>query len=259
MLDIVSLPQSVGTMSAHESRSAKYTHLPTSQVIEYMRQADFVPVHAVETKARKEHKRGFQKHMLRFRHEGRNALVGDSLPEIVVINSHDGSTGLQLWSGVFRMVCSNGMVVASETYGKISLPHRGDLQGKVIDASYKVIDNAKKALVGVQEWSKIEMSRMDQLDFAAAALITRYDDLKASPVRPQEILQVNRIEDQGSDLWTIFNVVQENLTRGGIGGIKKLDNGRYGYRSVRPVRGVGRNVELNADLWRLADSYAKVA
>ena len=47
--------------------------------------------------------------------------------------------------------------------------------------------------------------------------------------------------------------------RGGIGGIKKLDNGRYGYRSVRPVRGVGRNVELNADLWRLADSYAKVA
>lgn len=259
MLDIVSMPQSVQALTAHQSRSAKYTHLPTSKVIEYMRQADFLPVQAVETRARKEHKRGFQKHMIRFRHEGSNVMVNDSFPEIVVINSHDGSTGLQLWSGVFRMVCSNGMVVASETYGKVSLPHRGDLQSKVIDASYTVIDNAKKALVGVQEWTKINMSRKYQLDFAAAALVTRYDDLKASPVQPHEILQVNRAEDQGSDLWTIFNVVQENLIRGGIGGIKKLDNGRYGYRSVRPVRGVGRNVELNADLWRLADSYAKVA
>ena len=259
MLDIVSMPQSVQSMAAHQSRSPKYTHLPTSQVIEYMRQADFLPVHAVETKARKVDKRGFQKHMIRFRHQGLTALVGDSLPEIVVINSHDGSTGLQLWSGIFRIVCSNGLVVASETYGKVSLPHRGDLQGKVIDASYKVIDNANKALIGVQEWSKIGMSRSDQLDFAAAALVTRYDSLKDAPVQPHEILKVNRTEDQGSDLWSTFNVVQENLIRGGVGSLRQLDNGRIGFRSVRPVRGVGRNVDLNADLWRLADSYAKVA
>jgi len=224
-----------------------------------MKEADFLPVHAVETKARKADKRGFQKHMIRFRHQGLTALVGDSLPEIVVINSHDGSTGLQLWSGIFRIVCSNGLVVASETYGKVSLPHRGDLQGKVIDASYKVIDNANKALTGVQEWSKIGMTRADQLDFAAAALVTRYDSLKDAPVQPHEILKVNRSEDQGSDLWSTFNVVQENLIRGGVGSLRQLDNGRIGFRSVRPVRGVGRNVDLNADLWRLADSYAKVA
>jgi len=259
MLDIVSMPQSVQAMAAHESRSPKYTHLPTAKVIEYMREADFVPVHAVETRARKADKRGFQKHMLRFRHQGLTALVGDSLPEIVVINSHDGSTGLQLWSGVFRLICSNGMVVASETYGKVSLPHRGDLQGKVIDASYKVIDNANKALIGVQEWSKIDLDRSAQLDFAAAALMARYDDLKASPVQPHEILKVNRAEDQGNDLWTTFNVVQENLIRGGVGSLRQLDNGRIGFRSVRPVRGVGRYVELNADLWRLADSFAQVA
>ena len=86
MLDIVSMPQSVQAMAAHESRSPKYTHLPTAKVIEYMKEADFVPVHAVETRARKADKRGFQKHMLRFRHQGLTALVGDSLPEIVVIN-----------------------------------------------------------------------------------------------------------------------------------------------------------------------------
>jgi len=259
MLDIVSMPQSVQAMAAHESRSPKYTHLPTAKVIEYMREADFVPVHAVETKARKADKRGFQKHMIRFRHQGLTALVGDSLPEIVVINSHDGSTGLQLWSGVFRMVCSNGMVVASETYGKVSLPHRGDLQGKVIDASYKVIDNANKALIGVQEWTKIDLDRSAQLDFAAAALMARYDDLKASPVQPWSLLESRRSEDEANDLWTVFNKVQENLIRGGVGGLKKLDNGRHGWRTVRPVRGVGRNVELNADLWRLADSFAQVA
>lgn len=260
MLDQVFLPQSVGTKEKHMSRSEKYSHLPTSQIVDWLGKADFVPVRAVETKVRKADKQGFQKHMIRFRHMETTGLMGESLPEVVVINSHDGTCGLQMWAGIFRMVCSNGIVAASVTYKKVSIPHRGELEGKVIDASYRVINDAKRALIGVQEWGKIELSRKDQLDFAARGLIARYGELKDSPVEPYQILQVNRPEDAKVDLWTTFNVVQENLIRGGIAGYNRVDdNGLNIRRTVRPIRGVGQNVELNTDLWQIAEDYAIAA
>ena len=259
MLDLVNMPYSVGQTTKHDSRSEKYAHIPTTHVIDLLTQADFVPVRAYETKTRKADKQGFQKHMIRFRHESLG-YQGDSVPEIVVINSHDGSTGLQLWSGMFRMVCSNGIVAASETYAKISLAHRGGLEQKIIDASYKVIENSHKALLGVQEWSKITLSQSNRLDFAAKALAARYGDNKYQwAVSPERLLVPRRLDDKGDDLWRTFNVIQENLTQGGIGAPKRLGNGNIGYRSVRAIRSVGKNVELNADLWQLAEEYAMAA
>ena len=256
MLDLVNMPYSVGQTTKHDSRSEKYSHVPTSKVIDLLRGADFVPVKAYETKTRKADRHGFQKHMVRFRHESLG-YQGDSVPEIVVINSHDGTTGLQLWSGMFRMICSNGIVAASETYAKVSLAHRGDLEGKIIEASYKVIENSNKALQGVQEWSKITLSPNDQHAFAYMALEARYGDNKSLwPIQPKHLLTARRCEDIGNDLWRVFNVVQENLIKGGQGSIKRLEDGRMGYRSTRAIRSVGRNVELNADLWQLAESMA---
>jgi len=256
MLDLVNMPYSVGQTTKHDSRTDKYVHVPTSNVIDLLVKENFVPVKAYETKTRKADKQGFQKHMVRFRHESLG-YQGDSVPEIVVINSHDGTTGLQMWSGMFRMICSNGIVAASETYAKVSLAHRGDLEGKIIDASYKVIENSNKALLGVQEWQKISLSDSDRLDFAARALVARYGlDEQQWAVKPDRLLVPRRLDDQGYDLWKTFNVVQENLTQGGIGSFKRLENGNIGYRSVRAIRSVGKNVELNADLWQIAEDYA---
>jgi len=256
MLDLVNMPYSVGQTTKHDSRSEKYAHIPTTHVIDLLTQADFVPVRAYETKTRKADKQGFQKHMVRFRHESLG-YQGDSVPEIVVINSHDGTTGLQLWSGMFRMVCSNGIVAASETYAKISLAHRGGLEQKIIEASYKVIEQSNKALLGVQQWSHIMMTDGERLGFAEAALHARYgNNTDDHPIDPRKLLTPRRQDDVGCDLWRTFNVVQENLIKGGLGSYKRLDTGRIGYRSVRAIKGVGRNVELNADLWQIAERHA---
>lgn len=260
MLDTVSHFATIHQDAPHASRSDKYSHLKTSELIEIMGQADFKPSKIIETRVRKTDKQGFQKHMVRFRHSGVSALVGDSLPEIVAINSHDGSTGFQLWAGIFRLICSNGMVVASHTYGKISIPHRGDIGGKIIDASYRVIDNAQKALTGVQEWTKIRMTESQQIDFAANALALRYGSIEESPVHPVSALIARRNDDLGDDLWRVFNRVQENVTRGGLVGYNRVnEQGERIRRSVRPVRGIDTNIGLNADLWKQAEAFAMAA
>jgi hypothetical protein len=256
MLDLVNMPYSVGQTTKHDSRTDKYVHVPTSKVIDLLMAESFVPVKAYETKTRKADKQGFQKHMVRFRRDDMET-IGDSLPEIVVINSHDGTTGLQLWSGMFRMICSNGIVAASDTYAKVSLAHRGDLEGKIIDASYRVIEQSNKALLGVQQWSHIMLTDGQRLGFAESALRARYgDNTDDWAVDPRKLLTPRRGDDVGCDLWKVFNVIQENVIKGGLGSYKRLDNGRIGYRSVRAVRGVGRNVELNADLWQIAERVA---
>lgn len=256
MLDLVNMPYSVGQTTKHESRTDKYVHVPTSNVIDLLMREHFIPVKAYETKTRKADKQGFQKHMVRFRRDDMET-IGDSLPEIVVINSHDGTTGLQLWSGMFRMICSNGIVAASDTYAKVSLAHRGDLENKIIDASYRVIEQSNRALLGVQEWSHIYLSDGQRLGFAESALRARYGDNTADwAIDPRKLLTPRRSDDVGSDLWKVFNVIQENVIKGGLGSYKRLENGRIGYRSVRSVRGVGRNVELNADLWQIAERVA---
>ena len=61
----------------------------------------------------------FTKHMIRFRHMGANVVkVGDNIPEkVILINSHDGTSAYKLYSGIFRVVCTNGLVVLLSEYG----------------------------------------------------------------------------------------------------------------------------------------------
>ncbi|MDE9567420.1 DUF945 domain-containing protein, partial [Xenorhabdus bovienii] len=77
------------------------------------------------------------RHMLRLRREGEILL--DDVPEIILVNSHDGSSSYQMIPGVFRFVCNNGLV-CGETFGDIRVPHKGDVVGKVIEGAYSVVD-----------------------------------------------------------------------------------------------------------------------
>jgi hypothetical protein len=91
---------------AHESRSDRYTYIPTSNVIEGMMQSGFQVFNAVESRYRDAGKAGFTKHMLRFRQPGTIAIVGDSFLEVVLVNAHDGSSTYQLFGGIFRFTCA---------------------------------------------------------------------------------------------------------------------------------------------------------
>ena len=96
----------------HESRSQRYTYIPTVAVLDELRKEGFQPFMVTQTRVRNEDRREFTKHMIRLRHAGQINARGEA-NEIILLNSHDGSSSYQMLAGMFRFVCSNGLVVVT--------------------------------------------------------------------------------------------------------------------------------------------------
>ena len=79
------------------------------------------------------------------------------------------------------------------------------------------------------------------------------DEAHNYPVHEGRLLQPRRIEDTSKDLWTTFNVVQENIIKGGM--YTRGSDGRS--RRARAIKSVNEDQRLNKALWILADSLAK--
>lgn len=236
----------------HESRSQRYAYIPTIQVVEGLRNEGFMPFAACQSKSRIEGKSEFTKHMIRFRKEGQ--MIAQEANEIILINSHDGTSSYQMLAGMFRFVCQNGMVTG-DTIQDIRVPHRGNIVDNVIDAAYTVVEQFDVANESMVVMKGTELTRPEQEIFAKAALALKYgEEDDKQPIQPRQLLLPKRYDDNREDLWTKFNVVQENLMRGGQRG-----RAASGKRvTTRPVQSIDNNVKLNKALWILADEMAKL-
>lgn len=251
---------SVFAETAHDSRSDRYTYLPTIDVVRGLCSEGFAPVFACEAKSRDATKLGYTKHMLRFRRDYGDRFDND-VPEVILINSHDGSTSYQIVAGVFRFVCCNGLVLG-DTYGEVRVRHTGDAISEVIEGSYEVIDTAEKAMVSVDQLKAIDLQPAEREAFGEAALSIRYLDEKTgqveSPITVDQLLRPRRDADQGSSLWTTFNSVQENMLRGGLRGRRRDANNRIRRARTREIKGIDQNVKLNRALWTLTERMAEL-
>ena len=112
----------------HTSRSQNYTYIPTITVLESLQREGFQPFFACQTRVRDPGRRGYTKHMLRLRRAGE--INGEHVPEIILLNSHDGTSSYQMLPGYFRFVCQNGCV-CGQSLGEVRVPHRGNVVEKV--------------------------------------------------------------------------------------------------------------------------------
>jgi hypothetical protein len=182
---------------------------------------------------------------------------GDVLPEIVLDNSHDGTGAYRLMAGLFRLACLNGLIVAEGNVTSVSVRHVGAATaGKVIDGAFQVLEETPKAVAAIGEWRGIALPEPARVAFAEAARDLRWgrDDANntLAPVEAAQLLRANRLTDNGNDLWTTFNRVQENVIRGGVAG-RGSTNRRL---TTRAVNSPAANVKLNRDLWALAANVA---
>lgn len=257
---IIARCPSVFAEDKHESRSERYTYLPTRELLAGLRREGFFPVEVRQGGSKDEHKRNFTKHMIRLRRNlGQLARVGDSIPEVVLINSHDGTSSYQLYQGWFRLVCLNGMVAADPNKPSgmgIKVGHRGDILGEVIEASYRVISDSDEMVPVIEEMTQLQLSQQEQRAFAVAAAELRLND--DAQFNPASILLPHRREDVGHDLWRVFNRAQENLTKGGVCYVTKTTDGKEQHRKAREPKSIDGNVKLNRALWTLAEEMRKI-
>jgi hypothetical protein len=242
---------SVLATEAHESRSDKYLFIPTIDILRGMWREGFAPYEVRQTLTRDVGKRAFTRHMVRLRH--RSAVSSqEEVPEIILINSHDGASSFHLMAGFFRFVCSNGLI-AGDVSTDVRIRHSGDVLGSVIEGSYEVLRATQEIGKRRDEYKQIVLSEREQLLLADEAIKLRWDDKKA-PITPNRVIRPNRHQDEKPTLWNTFNTIQENLLRGGQSG--RSSTGRR--LTTRPVTGVSENVKLNRALWSLTDRMAEL-
>ncbi len=258
---------SIFSVSPHESRSIRYAHIETASIVESLRSEGFLPFAAKQNKARIVEKRNFVKHMIRFRRpewvEG-DLAVGAAIPEVVLINSHDGSSAYQLMAGLFRLVCTNGLIIADRSVGAVHVRHGGDVIPQVIAGAERILKDVDQVVIAQKSWTALPMSSDDQTEFAIAAHRIRWNPEhypNPGSINPGELLNSRRPEDQKSDLWTVFNRVQENAIRGGISGYRPDQHTARGFMAGRritskEVKNIDQDMKLNKALWSLAEKTA---
>jgi hypothetical protein len=182
--------------------------------------------------------------------------------EVVLINSHDGTSAYKLIAGLYRLVCSNGMMVSDGEIDSINVAHKGDIVQDVIEGSRRLIADTQKSLGTVRNWTQLQLTDGEQHAFAQAAHTLRFADSEGkvtTPITPDQLLVPRRREDVGSDLWHTLNRVQENVIAGGLHAIQCDADGRRVRRvSTRRINGIDQDVRLNRALWALAGKTAEL-
>ena len=247
---------------AREGVSSKYTHIPTTAVLEGLMQHDWIPVDATESRARDEGRKGFTRHAITFRRSEEVSpivkSVGQTVPQIVLVNSHDGSSSYQLHASLLRLVCSNGLMVPDNVVPAQRIRHSGDAVGEVIEGVYHVVEELPRIEDAKRRMTEVVLSHGEQLVLAEASMYLRWDGDEPAPVTPNQVVTPRRSSDTGADLWSTFNRIQENIMRGGLHGVRRDSNGNVKRSRTREVKAIGSSLSINKALWTLAERMAEI-
>lgn len=246
----------VYTDKPYDKVSDKYVFLPTHRIVEDMAKLGWLVSDAKTMKTKKEDQKKYGKHMVVFFHP--DIYIKDeeggieAYPQILIQNNARGWGKLKFSVGIFRLICSNGLVIKSKDLGEFSLRHIGytfeDLQSLV----QSVVEKLPMMVEKINTFSQKEMTPDEQRSFAYKAIQARFGEEKLpDDYEINQILASTRPEDEGGSLWVTLNRVQEHLVRGGftsIGADKK-------ERKVRKIVNIQANVALNEKLFELAEEY----
>lgn len=256
--DLQRYAPSIFATEAHQRMTDKYSLIPTIDIVNSLRENGWMATMAMETKPRDKERLGFTKHLIRMRHldhmSNSTPMVGDSHPEIVLINSHDGSSSYQLHAAFFRLVCANGLIVPDATIDQQRFRHSGDIVKQVIEGVFEVTKELPKATENIKKFQSIALSQSEAEVLAKSAILLKYDSLEESNIVPAAMLRARRSADTGRDLWSVFNVIQENMMRGGIS-VRTKKGSRI---KTRKVSSIDNTVKLNKALWTLADEMSSI-
>lgn len=241
---------SIFSEGQHQSRSDRYEFISTIDVLNGLKKEGFLPYSVSQTRARSENQ-NYTKHMVRLRPIDQK--IDDVANEIILVNSHNGTSSYRMFSGCFRFICLNGMI-SGDMNTDIRIRHTGNAIHNVIEGAYTIIKDFDRMNETREAMKNIRLSNDAQLQFAKAALCSRYgldsDNNIQSPINEYGILRVNRREDRENTLWNTFNTVQENMIKGGV----RYTTENHRRVSTKPVRNIDNNIKLNQALWILGET-----
>jgi len=242
--------------------SKKYLFVNTETIIDDLDKLGWKPVEAVQRKSIKTEGTIFSKHMVAFQNPDIKITSGDgddAYPRILLTNSHDGMQAFKFSVGIFRLVCSNGLVVADEEFSDFKIKHKGYSFSELRDVVRQAVEDLPNRVEVMNDMKNRILSPEEKHKLALDAMLIRanvkpgseqaeafnYDDETID-----DILEPKRDADKGNDLWRVFNVVQEKITQGdfhaALTGAK--------VRKVRKIKSFEKDMKVNKELFKLATS-----
>ena len=253
--ELKEIAPSIFTTKGAESTSDKYTHIPTDRVITDMELLGWKVVDAKEVKARENV--GFQKHLVVFRNPDVviNGEDGDTVyPQVLLTNSHDGKNSFQFTAGLFRMICENGLVIATDTFEDVKIRHMGYDFSTLQDTIKEMVENLPLTVEAMNKMKEVELEEEQMFDLAKSFLDIRVEGTENTFNNQaiEEVLEAQRSEDEGNMLWEVFNRVQENIIEGNFEYFTKSGK----KRQARVIKNFKQDQEVNKKMFSKALEFA---
>ena len=247
-------PVAFATEPTSNKVSDKYLHVNTETIIDDLAKLGWLPVTASQRKARATDKTTiFSKHMVSFQNpdlmiKGKNG--DDAFPRLILTNSHDGFNSFQFRVGIYRFVCSNGLVVADEEFSAFRIRHKGYTFAELQEVVVQAVKDLPNKVEVLNKMQMRELTPVEQRQLAIDAMQLRTNRIDATwdEETIQDVLTPIRDADKGNDLWSVFNVIQEKITQGGYSAA--LNGAKV--RKVRKIKSFEKDLEVNQKLFKLA-------
>lgn len=265
-------PSVFKTVPTNPNVSEKYTHVNTATVIDDLSKLGWYPTEAKQCRQTKKSSGIRSFHMISFQNpdvkickpvtddNGNVTEVVDSYPRIILTNSHDGFNSFKFMVGLYRLVCSNGLVVSSAELLNMTVRHINydfSVLREIVNTS---IEKIPSIISTMNTMRHIELSNDEKKELATAVVKIRKgveddEQINVDDETIADILQPVRTEDKSNDLWTIFNVCQEKMIKGGYMQKNKFEK----YRRQRSITSIKKDIEYNQRLWLAASKYLSKA
>lgn len=251
--ELMSQAPALFTEQPHSDVSDKYHFIPTIDVIDEIKKNNWYPVSVSEAKVRDENKEGYQRHLVKFRSFEDLLNPQENAVELLLFNSHDRTKSFTISAGIYRFVCANGLVIADSVFESYKIKHLGDRENDVARAVANITAIKPKLMQKIERLEAIELSQLEKESFARSAIPLRFD--KHLQVNHTDLLIPHRDEDTKNDLYTVLNVIQENLLRGNISGTNRETGRRF---TSKEITSISKDVDVNQGLWNIVERIASI-
>jgi hypothetical protein len=171
----------------------KYKLAKTSEIVKRIEGLGFKLDNFVAMKTRKKERQGFQKHRAIFTSPLLKA-TNDGVPQLLLTNSHDGTSSVVLQLGFFRFICSNGLVVGSNVVKPLRIRHSGnDFEDRLIAGINTMVAQAEKIL-------KLMSSVFGFYNLIGTQIAKSYNDLLGSNI----VKIISKIKTQFANIFSKY-------------------------------------------------------
>ena len=254
--DIMQRAPSVFAEDKSERLTSRYHSLNTSDLLPVLADYGYHPVQAAQKRARKGEQR-HAAHMVAFAKDADGD--GGLRSEIIAYNSHDGTSGVRLFAGAYRFICSNGIIAGQGFKANVRHTHRA--MAGFEEMLQGIITSLPKMMDAIAALRQRRMDYDEAKELATKAVQLRWDFLEGAYVPDdmskgtyatdktvRDALSCQRREDDAFDAWTVLNRIQENVVRGNVM-VRSITDRSQGERKARPIASIQEHVRVNQQLF----------